>query len=337
MSKKPKKNYVAWSIDEKDFPKKGTIEEQIKFIVGYGILAPSTHNTQPWTIKQTGKQVNISANFNFQLPYADPHNLGLYISIGAIAENIVQAARAYSMKTDVRILKECAVISFGDKQTTILKYPNTINAITKRKSNKFAYQGELSKQIKYKISKIEHHENIEIKIVLDTNTKKSLTKIHVDAIKLIMQNKKFILELSKWMRPNFSRKYTGMPGNITGNSNVKSIIGKATARAIKKVPPSVFERENSIVTNSSGFLIFGAKQNTVTGFILSGMTIERYWLSMTKAGVVAQPLFAIINSDKDCIKLKKLVGMKYTPVFILRIGNPTQNSDHTPRRIYKWN
>ena len=48
MKSRQKDNYVAWDIDEKKFPRNGNLQDQIQFLIGYGILAPSTHNTQPW-------------------------------------------------------------------------------------------------------------------------------------------------------------------------------------------------------------------------------------------------------------------------------------------------
>ena len=41
----------AWNIAENQFPKEGTRNEQLKFLLNYAILAPSSHNTQPWLFK----------------------------------------------------------------------------------------------------------------------------------------------------------------------------------------------------------------------------------------------------------------------------------------------
>ena len=34
-----------WAITEQDFPVAGSVEEQLRFLLGYAILAPSSHNT----------------------------------------------------------------------------------------------------------------------------------------------------------------------------------------------------------------------------------------------------------------------------------------------------
>jgi nitroreductase len=41
----------AWNVSENQFPKEGIKAEQLKFLSNYAILAPSSHNTQPWLFK----------------------------------------------------------------------------------------------------------------------------------------------------------------------------------------------------------------------------------------------------------------------------------------------
>lgn len=42
---------IQRKINISDFPEKGSLEFQIKFVLNYAILAPSTHNSQPWLFK----------------------------------------------------------------------------------------------------------------------------------------------------------------------------------------------------------------------------------------------------------------------------------------------
>jgi hypothetical protein len=36
----------AWSVDAAEWPREGSAEEKLRFLVRYAILAPSGHNTQ---------------------------------------------------------------------------------------------------------------------------------------------------------------------------------------------------------------------------------------------------------------------------------------------------
>lgn len=40
-----------WNVQETEFPATGTLEEQLKFVLNYAILVPSSDNTQPWLFK----------------------------------------------------------------------------------------------------------------------------------------------------------------------------------------------------------------------------------------------------------------------------------------------
>jgi hypothetical protein len=77
----------GWTIDEKTFPRKENIETQIKFLLRYAILAPSTYNTQPWKFKIEKNKLIIKPDFTKKLPAKDPKNRELWISIGGMVEN----------------------------------------------------------------------------------------------------------------------------------------------------------------------------------------------------------------------------------------------------------
>ncbi|MFC7136860.1 nitroreductase family protein [Halobaculum litoreum] len=39
----------VWRVDADGFPAGGTVAEQARFLLRYAVLAPSSHNTQPWS------------------------------------------------------------------------------------------------------------------------------------------------------------------------------------------------------------------------------------------------------------------------------------------------
>jgi nitroreductase len=41
-------NLAAWNVNASEFPATGTTLEKARYAVCYAILAPSSHNTQPW-------------------------------------------------------------------------------------------------------------------------------------------------------------------------------------------------------------------------------------------------------------------------------------------------
>ncbi|HDP80055.1 MAG TPA: twin-arginine translocation signal domain-containing protein, partial [Spirochaetes bacterium] len=68
-------------------------------------LAPSGHNTQPWTVQivKTGHWV-IGTDRGRWLPAVDPHNREVMLSLGAFLENLVIAAGVHGYGVDYRVI-----------------------------------------------------------------------------------------------------------------------------------------------------------------------------------------------------------------------------------------
>ena len=60
-----------WAIAEAAFPREGTLEEQLRFLVGYAVLAPSNHNNQPWLFAVDGA-TRLQAMVRIVIPLALP-------------------------------------------------------------------------------------------------------------------------------------------------------------------------------------------------------------------------------------------------------------------------
>ncbi|MFO7461464.1 MAG: nitroreductase family protein [Desulfatiglandales bacterium] len=82
---------------------KGLGKEEME-ILYLASLAPSSHNTQPWTVRiPEPKRWVIGSDKKQWLPVVDPDNRELLLSIGAFLENLVIAAGTYGYETDVQI------------------------------------------------------------------------------------------------------------------------------------------------------------------------------------------------------------------------------------------
>jgi hypothetical protein len=101
-------------IIEEDFYKISSTHNRLKFLLIYSILAPSTHNSQPWLFKITDNLIEVYKNPKYYLPYADPLNRDLYISIGCCLENLIIASKYF------RIFEKLEIILNDDLVARIL-------------------------------------------------------------------------------------------------------------------------------------------------------------------------------------------------------------------------
>jgi len=75
---------------------------EVDLILEHARLAPSVHNTQPWSWHVHGRRVDLYADFRRQLVHADPQRRDLMISCGAALHHFEVAARALGWRPRVR-------------------------------------------------------------------------------------------------------------------------------------------------------------------------------------------------------------------------------------------
>ena len=54
--------------------------ETLTAALRYAVLAPSSHNSQPWSFRLNGNEVELWADRKRSLPVVDPHDRELLIS-----------------------------------------------------------------------------------------------------------------------------------------------------------------------------------------------------------------------------------------------------------------
>lgn len=87
-----------WTIDPVAFPDQGSAREKLAFLVGYAVLAPSGHNTQPWHFVLSDDHIDIVADMSRALKTVDPLDRELTISCAAAAETLLAAAKAFALR-----------------------------------------------------------------------------------------------------------------------------------------------------------------------------------------------------------------------------------------------
>ena len=53
---------TQWQINKQDFPYAGSGAEKLLFLLRYAILAPSSHNTQPWKFLVGEDEIQVFAD-----------------------------------------------------------------------------------------------------------------------------------------------------------------------------------------------------------------------------------------------------------------------------------
>ena len=79
---------------------------QTRALIQAAVLAPSSHNTQPWLFRISASAIDLIADRTRALPVNDPRSRELYISCGCALENLRVAAAGQGLGADIQILPD---------------------------------------------------------------------------------------------------------------------------------------------------------------------------------------------------------------------------------------
>lgn len=332
-------NYQAWNIKESDFPRAGALQEQIKFILQYGILAPSTHNTQPWKFRITKNFLDILPNWRYQLPHADPKSRNLFISLGCCVTNILVAASYFGFKTKINMSTTSTKDTYirvdfyrkgGGNKSLVKLFP----FIVQRYSNKLAYIKKPLKQSDLKkISDFHSQKGIEVLFIRDEKQILSFAEIYDKAVADFAKNSLFGKELSSWMRHSNTFLGDGMPGFTAGINPIQALIGKFLIRYIPKFAGSAAKKYTFLIKTSPVIGVIYSNNNTIISWINAGRVYEEITLTGISLGISSSILAATVEHHKYSRELANLVSIgQNVPQLCFRLGYAQNNPYHTPRR-----
>lgn len=342
------KNYDAWNVNPDDFYKEEALGGKVEFLARFGILAPSSHNTQPWRFKISGNSIQIYADFSRKLPVSDKNGRMLYTALGCAAENVRIAACYYGLKTDISYNPELEnstpeyalqmTASGGPQQKQDEPQGNRflIEAILKRSSYRGKYLDvQIQENILADLQKLNDKKGIHVNFFEHPAEKNRLSLIAGQGMKNMMSDSNFRKELAGWVKNNFTCKPDGMPGFTHGLSFLKTFLAPFV---LKHKDVSEVEKRKIIkrVMNFPTVCIISSKQDNALSWVQSGEILERIlvhaYAQDLGASIVAAPI-----EDRDAREeLKKIAAEKseqnvYPQVFF-GFGYPQKRFPFSPRR-----
>lgn len=112
---------------------------QIEHLLGYAILAPSAHNTQPWSFRVTPDGIEVYADWSRRLPAIDPDDRELTMSLGAAITNLRVAASRFGYDTSVLYHADgdpIALVTLRETATPDANLLRLFPAIDRRRTNR---------------------------------------------------------------------------------------------------------------------------------------------------------------------------------------------------------
>ena len=314
-------NYAPWNTRIEDFWKLTSEDDKLRFLIRFAILAPSTHNSQPWKFHINGTTISILPNLDRSLKISDPHNRHLFISLGCALENLIVAGEYYGYWTAIDDLK----ITFtrgGDK-----KGDSLTRAILERRSNRSAFENRTPDQaIRHALSGLAS-DTVSITLVTDQSKRHAISDMISRSRNRAFGSWAFRNELADYKRSNFTHSPTGMPGFTMGFSTFMSLF---TAPAIRlfNIMKIVGKSEDALFRDHTPmFGVVSTPANERNDWITAGRMVQRLLLTAESYGVHSS-LCAVPPNTQE---LQAILDATARPQLIIRMGYTENIPGHSPR------
>ena len=333
-----KPNYALWEIEPNQFPQNNE-HDQLKFICAYGLLAPSSHNTQPWKFIIKHNSIEIHADLNRRLKAADPTNKELYISVGCTIPNIEMAAGQFGMHRSTTLLPDpqnsnhIATVNVNPpKSANITPHP-LFPYISKRLTNRSLYKKDRPLPTAYtsELQQFLSDSDIRLALYSDKEILNKLAVITKDGMYSALSKPAFRQELSHWVRHSWTDKGDGLPANTLGIPDAFSLAIATMVRS-PLMPKTSSDLEYKMINSSSAVGVLYSPKNDLIHWIKSGIAYSYIALTTCKHKLAIEPLSASIEMPQQRHQLLQLVKEKAEPMMFFRIGFAKKRYPHAPRR-----
>lgn len=340
-------NYAGWQVDSQQFFLTKTVSEKMEFLLRFAILAPSSHNTQPWRfhIDEQGKSITIFADFSRRLVQSDATGRMLYIALGCALENIFISADHYGMtamaeynpKLAVELPEFVVKIYLQDGGVRMFS-EDVFNAIPHRASYRAAYQEkEISREYRENLYILAKKENVHLEVMTSVEGKNALAEIGGEGMKNCMHGRAFRWELAHWLRSNITRAFDGMPGEGHEMSLPISLLAPFVLRFIDV---SEVEKKKAIrrIKNFPAVGVLSGEDNALA-WVKTGQALQRILLDLTAHDMAASIMVAAIEDGTARTKLTEFLRHRAgqaqgtsLPQMFFGFGYPVKQAPHSPRR-----
>lgn len=333
-------NYSLWERLQEKNPDRLDLAKKIERCIEYGLLAPSTHNSQPWAIEIHGNVCDLRLDNNSYLPEADPLGRDLLISLGCFVENCTIASRALHINMALEEEFEGALdkvrirMLFSDSTVDQLQIERELfDAIPKRVNARgiFDSRKSIPKEIKEEIDRLNTESHIKIMITENKEEKKYIAEKTGQAVVIAQSNKNFRKEFGKLVKNNLTKSKIGIPGFSIGLSLVPSFFAPYIFRNvdISKIL-GIINRKAMLA--SSAIIVLLSKENNLRGWYLCGRIFERSNLFLVSRNIKSSIHVAAAELEPFAQDLMIHFGWTWRPQMIFRVGFSEKKFHHTPRK-----
>lgn len=325
MGEKLKKG--VWNVNSQDFPSNKPIQEKLRFLVKYAILASSSHNSQPWQFKIDDGYIDVSYSEDRWLNIADKNKRELYISIGCAVENLCIAAKNFGLNYQINYTD-------NKEKTKILRIkidennrkPQNKNSklfqeITNRYTDHRPFKNkEISNCILDKLQGYIYEDKVGVCLVKNSGERNEISELQMLADEKLMKDPEYREELGDWIGKG-----------VLGSSWPMARIGEIAVRYLD-LGSREGKKNSKLIQTSPVLVILHTGKDNLKSQVKTGRVFERISLFATYKDISIHPISQILEHPQTRDKLTNLLDLNNrSPQHLFRLGYTNKKQKHTPR------
>ncbi|UTF52263.1 Acg family FMN-binding oxidoreductase [Natronosalvus rutilus] len=318
---------TVWELDQDEFPADEPIEEQARFLLRYAILAPSSHNSQPWQFTIDEDRIQIFADETRWLEVADHDKRELHLSLGCAIENFCIAAEHFGF--DYRIqyhdsgeTDSIAVVTLHSDGNQSSDRPRGLfKQITERYTSHALFEDRsLPQPTRDTLHQSILEDVVSLYLIDEPGLKRSIGELQAEADQIQMNNSEYRKELGYWV---------GI--GALGQSWLMARIAQSVVTHFD-LGDRESQKNSELVRSAPIIGLLVTSTDDPPARVKAGQAYERLALAASADDLVTHPMSQILEIPEKRERLGTQVGITDgISQHLFRLGYTDESQDHTPR------
>jgi hypothetical protein len=301
----------------------------LRGLVESAVLAPSSHNTQPWLFRIGGSSIELWADRSRALPVNDPDDRELTISCGAAFFNMRVAAAHVQLPTSSALAPEVqhpdllAVLHIGEgdvEQSVGELFPQ----IAERRTHRDVFDPiPETEAVLPALRTAAAVEGAELHVT-HGDDRVRVTELVGRGDEMQFANREWRHELASWMHsPSRGDGLTVAPLALHLTRRVVSSLDLGESSA---------KKDRRMADQAAALAVLTTSGDEAADWLMAGQALQRLLLTAAERGWQAAYLNQPCQVAALRPQLRTLMPGARFPQLVLRLGRPNRTSGRTPRR-----
>ena len=303
----------------------------------YAILAPSTHNSQPWLFHIHNDELELYADRTRALRTIDPDDRELIMSCGAALFHLRAAMRHFAYQPEIKTFPDLADpdllarVRLGGGREASVEEQSLFEAIRKRRTNRQPFSDDpVPEALLVALQEAAQEEGAWLHIVALDEGRFQLADLIAEGDRIQWANKRFRLELAAWMHPSRNEHHDGIPSYAQEMHDLFSCAPPVVIRTFD-LGEGQAAKDRDIALYSPVLAVLCTEADTPQAWLAAGQALDRVLLRARVEDLWASFLNQPIEVPELREKLRAVMPRPFFPQLLLRLGFGSDVRP-TPRR-----